>query len=61
VTGSGGVIGRAIAVEFARRGAKVVCASLDDASLGETVQLINADGGHAIALPTDVTIPDVAA
>jgi NAD(P)-dependent dehydrogenase (short-subunit alcohol dehydrogenase family) len=58
VTGSGGAIGRAISREFARQGASVVCASLEDAGLGETVQLIKADGGHALALPTDVTQPD---
>lgn len=55
VTGSGGVIGRSIAREFARRGARIVCASIDDDDLDETVRLIGRDGGHALAVPTDVT------
>ena len=49
VTGAGSGIGRAFAVELARRGAHVLCAAIDAASAKETVDLIAAKGGDAIA------------
>lgn len=54
VTGAGAGIGRAIALRFAANGARVVIAELQ-AELGEeTRALIEAAGGEAIAVPTDV-------
>ncbi len=55
VTGAGSGIGRAIAIEHARRGARVVCAGRRRAAIDETVGLIEAAGGSALAVPTDVT------
>lgn len=58
VTGAGLGIGRATARRFASEGASVVVADIA-AELGEeTVALIDADGGVARFVPTDVTDPD---
>ena len=55
VTGAGSGIGRASATIFAREGARVVVVDRDVASAKETVSLIEAAGGEAIALQVDVT------
>ncbi|PWN01006.1 short-chain dehydrogenase [Nocardioides silvaticus] len=54
VTGAGSGIGRAFALELARRGGKVVCADLDESTAKETVLLIEQTGGEAIAVACDV-------
>jgi NAD(P)-dependent dehydrogenase (short-subunit alcohol dehydrogenase family) len=58
ITGAGSGIGRASALEFAREGARVVVADLNLAGALETVRQIEADGGQAIALETDVALPE---
>jgi len=58
VTGSGGGIGRALALEFGRSGANVVCAARRKERLDETARLIEQQGGAALAVPTDITRPD---
>lgn len=58
VTGAGRGIGRAIAQAYARAGASVGCAARTVAEIEETVALIRADGGRALAIPTDVTDPE---
>lgn len=54
VTGAGSGIGRAFALELARRGGRVVCADIDPAAAKETVLLVEAAGGDALAVGCDV-------
>ncbi len=55
VTGGGSGIGRATALAFARDGAKVVVAGRRTEEGQETVRLIEAAGGDATFIQTDVT------
>lgn len=55
VTGAGAGIGRASAVAFAQRGARVVVADWIPAGGQETVQLIRQAGGEALFVAADVT------
>jgi NAD(P)-dependent dehydrogenase (short-subunit alcohol dehydrogenase family) len=55
VTGASAGVGRELALEFARQGAKVVCAARTEEKLKETVSLIEQDGGKAIFVLADVT------
>ncbi len=54
VTGASSGIGRACALEFARRGARVALAARTKERLDETKQLIEQQGGSALVVPTDV-------
>lgn len=54
VTGAGSGIGRAFALELARRGGRVVCADIDVAAVKETVLLVESAGGEAHAVACDV-------
>lgn len=54
VTGAGSGIGRASAVQFAREGARVVVADIDGSTAQETVDLITAAGGTALAAAGDL-------
>jgi NAD(P)-dependent dehydrogenase (short-subunit alcohol dehydrogenase family) len=56
VTGAGSGIGRAFALELARRHGRVVCADLDETSAKETVTLVERAGGEAIAVECDVSV-----
>lgn len=58
VTGAGSGIGRAFAVELARRGGRVVCADVDPGTAKETVVAIESGGGEAIAVRCDVAVED---
>jgi NAD(P)-dependent dehydrogenase (short-subunit alcohol dehydrogenase family) len=60
VTGAGGGIGGAISRQFAGEGAAVVCIDIDGAAVAETVEAINAAGGRAESLATDVASEEVA-
>jgi 3-oxoacyl-[acyl-carrier protein] reductase len=55
ITGAGSGIGRATALIFAREGANVVCADINEAGVEQTAEKINAIGGQALALTIDVT------
>lgn len=55
VTGGASGIGRALALAFAREGARVVVADVDEPGMAETVGAITAQGGEALAVPTDVS------
>lgn len=54
VTGAGGSIGAACAIEFARRGASVVVADLDGDAAEVTAAAITNAGGAAVGIATDV-------
>lgn len=54
VTGAGSGIGRGIARVFASEGAKVVIATLIEEEGQESFELIQSEGGEAIAVQTDV-------
>ena len=54
VTGGASGIGRATALAMVREGARVAVADLSEAAAAETVALINAQGGQAIAIGADV-------
>ena len=58
VTGSGRGIGREIALRLARDGARVVVNDLDAAPAQETIGLIEALGGEAVACNGDVAAAD---
>ncbi len=59
ITGAGSGIGRATALIFAREGANVVAADINEKGVEETVEMVNAkfgnSGGQALALTIDVT------
>jgi NAD(P)-dependent dehydrogenase (short-subunit alcohol dehydrogenase family) len=62
VTGASRGIGKQAAIEFGRRGANVVVAARTVAphkrlagTIGETVEAVEAAGGQALAVPTDLT------
>ncbi|MDB6170979.1 MAG: dehydrogenase, short-chain alcohol dehydrogenase like protein [Chthoniobacteraceae bacterium] len=55
ITGGANGIGRATAIAFARLGARVVVADVFEDGNHETVRLIEAEGGQALAVRCDVT------
>lgn len=55
ITGASSGIGRAIAIELASRGARVVLASRNAGALEEVAALIRRQRGSAAVIPTDVT------
>jgi len=60
VTGGGRGLGRAMAVGLAQAGSDVVVVARREADLKETVAAIEAAGRRGLAVPGDVTDPDVA-
>jgi NAD(P)-dependent dehydrogenase (short-subunit alcohol dehydrogenase family) len=57
ITGAGAGIGRAAALVFGREGARVAAADLDAQAAQDTVAMVNAIGGQAMAISCDVTDP----
>jgi NAD(P)-dependent dehydrogenase (short-subunit alcohol dehydrogenase family) len=55
VTGAGAGIGRATALAFAREGARVAVADVDERGGAETVRRVEAAGGRAIFVRADVS------
>lgn len=55
VTGAGSGIGRAFALELARRGGRIVCADIDERGAAATVAAITTTGGDACVVACDVT------
>jgi len=55
ITGAASGIGRATALIFAREGANVVCADINEKGVEETAEQINAIGSQALALTIDMT------
>jgi NAD(P)-dependent dehydrogenase (short-subunit alcohol dehydrogenase family) len=58
ITGSGSGIGRTAALEFAKEGAWVVAAEINEVAAQETIRQVTTMGGTGIAVPTDVSNPD---
>jgi NAD(P)-dependent dehydrogenase (short-subunit alcohol dehydrogenase family) len=55
VTGAGQGMGREIVLEAARRGAEAVgIADIDEQRAGETLELLEAEGGRGLVLPVDL-------
>ena len=61
VTGAGGGLGRAYALECAARGASVVVNDIDEGAAGATVESIRGSGGRAAGVIGSVAAWDVAA
>src|SRR5438093_13358045 len=57
ITGASQGIGRAVALEFSGRGARVALAARSEPALDEVATEVRGQGGEAIVIPTDVTIP----
>ena len=54
VTGAGSGNGRDIAIHFAREGARIVIADIDESGAQETAAAVKADDGRALVAPTDI-------
>ncbi|MGZ5787387.1 MAG: SDR family NAD(P)-dependent oxidoreductase [Ramlibacter sp.] len=52
--------GRAMSLLFAREGARVACVDRDAAAAEATAQMVNAQGGRAVAIVADAADPDFA-
>jgi len=55
ITGAASGIGRATALIFAREGANVVCADINEKGADETAAEVNRKGSKALAIKVDVT------
>jgi NAD(P)-dependent dehydrogenase (short-subunit alcohol dehydrogenase family) len=55
VTGAGTGVGQQLALRFAAEGARVVCCGRREAKLRDTLRLVEAAGGRAMAVALDIT------
>ena len=60
ITGAGRGIGRAIALRFAREGARVSIVARTESQLAETERLLERAGARTLCFPGDITQPDAA-
>jgi 2-keto-3-deoxy-L-fuconate dehydrogenase len=58
ITGAGSGIGRAMALQFAREGARIVAADLNPDAADETTQMVGGAGGVCEAFAVDAKEPD---
>ena len=58
ITGAASGIGRATAVIFAREGARLVIADVNEEGLNETLRRVKAKGGSAVTRITDVAVEE---
>jgi 3-oxoacyl-[acyl-carrier protein] reductase len=58
ITGAASGIGRATALIFAREGANVVCADVNETGTRDTAAMVNSKGSQALVVKTDVTSRD---
>ena len=58
VTGASGGVGRAVAVAFGKRGARVVLVARGQSGLDAAADEVRAAGGEALPIPTDVADSD---
>lgn len=58
ITGAGSGIGRAVAITYARHGAKVVVSDINEQGGEETVALVRAEGHEAFFFRADTSRPD---
>jgi short-subunit dehydrogenase len=61
LTGASGGIGRALAAALAKAGVRMALASRSGAVLEKVAAELRGEGGDAVAVPTDVTIPEARA
>jgi NAD(P)-dependent dehydrogenase (short-subunit alcohol dehydrogenase family) len=54
VTGAGGGIGRATALELARGGAAIAVLDIEEPAAAETTEMIRKDGGEALTVTVDI-------
>jgi NAD(P)-dependent dehydrogenase (short-subunit alcohol dehydrogenase family) len=55
ITGAGSGMGRAASLLFAKEGAKIACADIDQAGANETAKMIEREGGKAFSIKADVS------
>ena len=58
ITGAGSGLGKAMALVYAKEGAKIVVSDIDEKGGNETVSEIEANGGKAIFVKADSTSPE---
>lgn len=58
ITGGAGGIGSRIAQTYVEAGARVVIASRSQEKIDAVVEQLSAAGGEAVAVATDVTVPE---
>lgn len=58
ITGAGGGIGRATAVEFANAGASVACLDISQEKLDETARLVQRTGQKVLAMVCNIASPE---